>query len=264
MQRGRAPELIRKNRIARNCQKCKECAMRSGKHVVYSLLVASFCSILLRAAHAQATSDSIEDRCKQQNKTDSAWLDCRTRTATTLAFTATADGGQDRYGIFVLTRGKWQLENINWVNPSGSDAISLLLAGRQFKVARGLEVGILAGPWYEHYNRAWDEAVVDTDVQWRGRRIKLVSINRWGIPVRATGSFFDSHTQAISGIPGLPDWIGVNAQERYTPDGFERLWAGPMFTKNKRSISFRCVPYWDFRRKTVDLRVTVSYSLTLQ
>jgi hypothetical protein len=237
--------------------------MRSGKHVVYGLLVASLCNIAPRKSHAQIMTDSTEDQCKQQSKTDTTGPNCRPRIATTLTFTATADGGQDRYGVVVLTRGKWQLENINWINPSGSDAVSLFLAGREFKVARGLEVSILAGPWYEHYNRAWDEAAIDTDVQWRGSRIKLVSINRWGVPVKATGSFFDSHTQAISGFPGLPTWIGVNAQEKYAPDGFERLWAGPMFTGSKRSISLRCVPYWDFRRKTVDLRISISYSLTL-
>lgn len=237
--------------------------MRSGKHVVYNLLVALCFVLAPRKAHA--TTDSPEDQCKQQDTTDTTGLNCRTRMATTFTFTATADGGQDRYGIVVLTRGKWQLENINWVNPSGTDAVNLFLAGRQFKVARGLEVNILAGPWYEHYNRSWDEVVIDTDVQWRGRRIKLVSVNRWGVPAKVTGSFFDSHTQAISGFPGLPDWIGVNAQEKYTANGFERrLWAGPMFTGSKRNISLRCVPYWDFRRKTVDLRVSISYSLKLQ
>jgi hypothetical protein len=253
-----------KNRIANDCERGKECNMRSRRHVVCSLVVASLFNIAPRKAHAQATTDSTQDQCKQQDKTDTTGLNCRTRIATTFTFTATADGGQDRYGIVVLTRGKWQLENINWVNPTGTDAVSLFLAGRQFKVARGVEVSILAGPWYEHYNRAWDEAVIDTDVEWRGRRIKFVSINRWGVPVKASGSFFDSHTQAISGFPGLPTWIGANAQEKYTSDGFDRLWAGPMFTTSKRSISLRCVPYWDFRRKTVDLRVSVSYSLTLQ
>jgi hypothetical protein len=139
-----------------------------------------------------------------------------------------------------------------------------MLAGRKFRIAHGLDLGILAGPWYEYSNHAFDEAVVDTNIEFLGESIRFTAINEWGIPLRATGYFFDSHTQAIRGFAGLPRWIGVRAQEEYEPGGFDTVGVGPMFTKRKGNILISAAPYWDFMRKTADLRFTIAYSLRVR
>ena len=229
---------------------------------LYSLLTAFLFGIALRTARAQVAVNSSEDPYKEQN-TDATGMNCGSHTPITFTVAAIGDG-LDRYANLFVERGQWQLRNINWAAPSGSDAYSLMLAGRKFRIAHGLDLGILAGPWYEYSNHAFDEAVVDTNIQFQGENIRFTAINEWGIPLKATGYFFDSHTQAIGGFPGLPSWIGARAQEEYERGGFDTVGVGPMFTKRKGNISIGAAPYWDFMRKTADLRLTISYSVRLR
>ena len=229
---------------------------------LYNLLAAFFFGIALRTARSQAAVNSPEDPYRQQS-TDATGMDRGVHTPITLTVAGIGDG-LDRYADLFAERGQWQLWNINWAAPSGSDAFSLVQAGRKFRIGHGLDLGILAGPWYEYSNHAFDEAVVDANIQFQGESIRFTAINEWGIPLKATGYFFDSHTQAISGFPRLPGWLGARAQEEYEPGGFDTVGVGPMFRKRKGNISVSAAPYWDFMRRTADFRLTISYSLRLR
>ncbi len=173
-------------------------------------------------------------------------------------------GGHDRYGVVVLRRGEWLLQNINWVDRTGMDAVSLLMAGRRFHLSRRLDMSVLAGPWYEYARRAWNEGVVDTNFQVHGEQFRFVCINHWGIALKSSGGFFDSHVQTVTGIPGLPRWLGASSQIEHSPTGTETLWAGPLIAKQIRDTWVGGVPYWDFLRHTAGFRLSVSYQMTLK
>lgn len=172
-------------------------------------------------------------------------------------------GGIDRYGTAIFRRGDWLLENINWVDRAGADAISLLLAGRRLSVGHRLDLFLLAGPWYEYANRAWDEIVIDTNFQFHSERFRLASVNHWGIPTKVTGEFFDSHIATVSGMRGLPHWLGATGQIECSHAGVETSWAGPMLIKKKADVSVTGAPYWDFHHQRGGVRLTISYGLSL-
>jgi len=180
----------------------------------------------------------------------------------TMSVSVSADGGRDRFGILTLQRGKWMLQNVNWTNPDGQSALSLLLVGRQFKVSRWADLAVLAGPWFSYEDHAWNEMVVDTNFTFHKGRFKLVSTNRWGSPLRSSGHLLDSHMQTMTGLTGLPSWLGLNFLERHSNSvGLQRLFVGPILTKTKGAIAVNAYPYWDFTRQTLDMRIGMSYVL---
>jgi hypothetical protein len=82
-------------------------------------------------------------------------------------------GGHDRFGAFLLGRGDWLLQEINWIDRSGTDAASLLLAGRRLPLSRRLRISLLAGSWYEYASRSWNEAVLDANSQFTGELLQI-------------------------------------------------------------------------------------------
>jgi hypothetical protein len=173
-------------------------------------------------------------------------------------------GGMDRYGEVFVRRGPWLLQNINWVNRDGSDSASLLLLGRQVRIARDLELGLLVGQWYEYANRAWDQTVFDTNIHYKRGDLTAVAINHWGFPSKRTGELFDAHTQSITGFPKLPKWLGVSSKQEHEPVGMTSLWLGPMMSERKEHWSVTAVPYWDFHRRSAAFRVMVSYTASIE
>jgi len=179
---------------------------------------------------------------------------------------ATTGNGQVRYGIITLARGQWQAQNINWVDPSGSDALSALLFGKSLRSRHSWHATVLAGPWYSYSSHRWDEAVLNTSLEFHGERLRAAFDSYWGIPTKASGYYFSSHSQTFSGIAHLPPWLGASFLEKHESDGFHHLWAGPRFVCNFNSghMTVSAYPYWDFTRHTADLRLSASYKLSLR
>jgi hypothetical protein len=181
----------------------------------------------------------------------------------TMSIAVSADGDQDRYGTLTLQRGNWALQNINWTNPNGQFALSLLLMGRQFKLSRWADASVLAGPWFSYGDHAWNEMVLDTNFTFHKERFRVACTNHWGLPLRNSGGFFDSHIQTMTGLTGLPTWLGFSLLEKYSGSaGLERLFFGPVLMKREGAINVSAYPYWDVQRRTLDLRLGLSYSRT--
>ena len=229
-----------------------------GKLVSRRLLIVALLTFALRTALAQTGVSSPEGSPIQQCEAPGLYF--APSSPTTLTFAASGDG-LNRYADLSLEKNRWLVTNINWTAPNLSDAFSLILAGRRLKIADRLDLSLLAGPWFEYANHAVDELVIDSNVHFQDKRIRFTAINHWGIPLKTTGYFFDAHLQLISGFPALPGWVGLRAQEEYEIGRLAELEVGPALTRKQGSISLIAAPYWDFARKTADLRLTVSYSL---
>lgn len=180
----------------------------------------------------------------------------------TISLDLIADAGRDRFAVVTLARGPWKLQNINWTDPDGESALSVLLLGRRFSLSRRVEVTVLAGPWYSYEDHAWNEMVLATHLTLHGRRLRFSATNYWGGPLSKTGYFFASHTQTLTGLPHLPNWLGICFLEKHGSDGLERLFLGPEFSRRHGAITVSAYPYWDVTRRTLDVRVGVSYTRT--
>lgn len=232
--------------------------MRAVSHSIHIFVV---CLLTLELQHAHAQDKSGD--CIRMNGTTAQQAKCSIHSEVNISLTLAGDGGKDRYGILVIERSKWKLVNINWVSPDGGDAVSLVMAGRKFAIAKHVESEVLVGPWYEYLNRAWDEAVVDTNLHIQQRRLRCTFINHWGFPLKASGDFFDSHIQSINGFPRVPKWIAASLNEKQTEGHLDRFDVGVGLIRPGR-ISLTAIPYWDFRRKTADLRIAMSIHRVLQ
>jgi hypothetical protein len=178
----------------------------------------------------------------------------------TVSTTLSADGGRERFAVFTLERGDWLLQNIDWSNPSGDSILGLFVVGRRFKVSRRLDLTALAGPWYSYENHAWDEVVLGARLNLHGERFRLASSNYWGVALRRSGYFFALHNQTLTGLPHLPDWLGLSLVEKYGSDGLERLFVGPSFAVSRGSVTLSAFPYWDIQHRRLDMQVSVSFS----
>lgn len=177
----------------------------------------------------------------------------------TISIDLSADRGRDRFGIIAVQRGNWLAQNINWSSPDGQYALSLFLVGYQFKISRWADAVVLAGPWYSYEQHAWNEMVLASHFTLHGERLRVSCTNYWGWPVRSSGRFYDLHTQTITGFPSLPRWLGASFLEKHTSKGLERLFLGPVLTGKKGALSVSASPYWDVQRRTVDIRMGMSY-----
>jgi hypothetical protein len=181
----------------------------------------------------------------------------------TLSIALSADGGQDRFGILTLQRSNWVLQNINWTDPNGQFALSLFLAGHQFKLSGWADASVLAGPWFSYENHAWNEMVLDTNFTFHKERFRVACTNHWGLPLKNSGEFLDSHTQTMTGLTGLPTWLGLSFLEKHSSSaGLERLFLGPVLTKRKGAITVSAYSYWDVQRRTLEMRLGMSYTFS--
>jgi hypothetical protein len=239
--------------------------MRIGRGAIKSFLL-----FILGIAHSRLTAQVVpipqgETAHEDSNDAEMSHAHVSVRDPISLTVVTVYDaGGHDRYGVVIFRRSDWLLENINWVDRSGTDAVSLLLAGKRLRWGSRVEISLLAGPWYEYANHAWDEAVIDTNIQFRREHFRFVSVNHWGVPTRATAEFFASHIVTIRAMPGLPTWLGATGQIEHSRTGIEALWAGPVFTKTWAAISLNGAPYWDFHHQRGGIRLNFSYELPLR
>lgn len=176
-----------------------------------------------------------------------------------VSLTLIADKGRDRYGNVLLQRGAWIAQNINWTSPDGQSALSAFLAGRKMKVSDRVDAVVLAGPWYSYDHHAWNEAVLATHFIFHAKRFRIASEIFWGIPLRASGYFYEAHSQTLEGGLRFPNWLGAAFVEEGTSHGLERFFLGPLLTRPKGQFKFSAFPSWDLQRRRIDLRATLNY-----
>lgn len=67
------------------------------------------------------------------------------------------------------------------------------------RVSDRVDAVVLGGPWYAYDHHAWNEAVLATHFIFPAKRFRIASENFWGIPMRASGYFYEAHSQMLEG-----------------------------------------------------------------
>ena len=169
-----------------------------------------------------------------------------------------SDVGAERQLWLKIHHREFAIAVQNRITADGESAFSFAGIGRKFILKPGIAVTVIGGPQYTYENGEVDRLVIFANSTVKRGKFFLLSINRFSFGVNPKKTpFVNRHVQMVLGIPKLPSWIGIQAEEFHGPKGFGELFFGPIFQKKSGGFwsKFSLYPYFNIAKKTFDVRL---------